>query len=761
MNEFKITKEMENNLIFSLDIGTRNVVGTLSLKDDENYVIIDHEILEHPERAMFDGQIHDIDKVAKVVRKVKEALEIRNDIKLTRVAIAAAGRALKTTKVTIARELDFTKTITKDIIDNIEMEGIQDAQKSISSEIKEREVNYYCVGYSVMRYYLDNSIIVNPKGHRGYELKIDIIATFLPHVVVDSLYTVVDRVGLEVINLTLEPIAAINVAIPENLRLLNLALVDVGAGTSDIAITKEGTIVSYGMVSMAGDKITETIASEFLLDFNSAEKLKIDLASSEEVSFSDVVGILHNIASVDILARIDEPIEKITTEISREIIEYNGKAPSAVFCIGGGCQIPGFLEKLALKLNIPKERVVIKGVETLQNIKYITEELTGPKFITPIGIGFTAFKDRDSDFLQVTVNEKPIKLFNSRKLTVLDALILVGFNPRSLIASRGQSYDVTINGKARKIYGEYGEAATLYVNGTLASLDTKLKNKDAIYIEKAVVGKKIYHKLEDLVKRKTVKFDGNDIQLITDLKINDKECTDDTIINEDNKITYVEIKTVLDLMEKLELDMNVVTVFVNGEIAKSNDELKSNDVLTYQSVQKTMREDKQTKEFLKEDEKSSIAFELKEKMKAKGKINYSLEEYEGELEPSYEETYDDEIHYLKSAEYLSANSISNVDKSDEYLVIDEPGFQFYKEPLEKKYKFETTNQVLFDYEFLVNGKKVIVNNSIKKLLFVDIFEYIDFDTKKSKGMINLTLNGKNVNYTDELKSGDVIEIGWR
>lgn len=761
MNEFKITKEMENSLIFSLDIGTRNVVGTLSLNEDENYVVIDHEILEHPERAMFDGQIHDIDKVAKVVSRVKEALETRNSIKLTRVAIAAAGRALKTSKVTISRDLDFTKTITKDIIDNIEMEGIQDAQKSISSEIKEKEVNYYCVGYSVMRYYLDDSVIINPNGHRGYELKIDIIATFLPHVVVDSLYTVVDRVGLEVINLTLEPIAAINVAIPENLRLLNLALVDVGAGTSDIAITKDGTIVSYGMVSMAGDKITETIASEYLLDFNSAEKLKIDLASSEEVTFSDVVGIPHNIPSVDVLTRIDEPIEKITTEISREIIEYNGKAPSAVFCIGGGCQIPGFLEKLASKLDMPKERVVIKGVETLQNIKYITEELTGPKFITPIGIGFTAFKERDSDFLQVTVNEKPIKLFNSKKLTVLDALILVGFNPRRLIASRGESYDITINGKVRKIYGEYGEAATLYVNGTLSSLDTKLKNKDAIYIENAVVGRKVYHKLQDLVKNKSVKFDGNEIELITDLKIDDKKCNDDSIVCEGAKITYVEIETVLDLIEKLELDMKVVNIFINDVLAKSDGKLKSNDVLTYQSAQKTIREDKQITDVAKEDVKADVTMELKEEAEAKEKISYSLENYEEDLEPEYDEIYDDEIQSLKSTENVIAASISNVDNNDEYLVIDEPGFQFYKEPLEKKYKFEKTEQMLFDYEFVVNGKKVIVNNSIKKLMFVDIFEHIDFDTKKSKGMINLTLNGKKVNYTDELKSGDVIEIGWR
>lgn len=724
MNEFKITKEMENNLIFSLDIGTRNVVGTLSIKEEDQYIIIDHEILEHPERAMFDGQIHDIDKVAKVVNSVKVALEERNSIKLDRVAIAAAGRALKTSKVIVKRDLDFTKVITKDVIDNIEMEGVQEAQKSISAMVKEREVHYYCVGYSVMRYYLDDSIIVNPNGHRGYELKIELIATFLPHVVVDSLYTVVDRVGLEVINLTLEPIAAINVAIPENLRLLNLALVDVGAGTSDIAITKEGTIVSYGMVSMAGDKITETIASEFLLDFNSAEKLKIELVSKEEVSFLDVVGISHKMESLDVLSRVDEPIDKITTEISREIIEFNGKAPSAVFCIGGGCQIPGFLEKLALKLDMPKERVVIKGVETLQNIKFIAEELTGPKFITPIGIGFTAFKERDSDFLQVTVNDKPIKLFNSKKLTVLDALILVGFNPRSLIASRGESYEISVNEKQKKIYGEYGEAATIYVNGSMSSLDTKLKNKDVIYIEKAIEGKKIYPKIEDVLEKKTLTLDGTIIDLIYDVKLNDKSVSLETRISENDKLTYLELASVADLADRFEFDTNNFELLVNGKLTGLEEKLKKGDVINYKRTRKKLKKEK---EFVKESELNNVEKDLD-----KAQMDFSFKSYE-----------DDQDSY------------------DEVLIIDEPGFQFSRQPLDDKYNFNKSEKLLFDYEFIINGEPVIIKNSVKKLIFVDLFDHINFDTTKPKGMIHLTLNGGKVNYMDELKSGDIIEIAWR
>ncbi len=74
--------------------------------------------------------------------------------------------------------------------------------------------------------------------------------------------------------LTLEPIAAINVLVPPSMRRLNVALVDIGAGTSDIAITNHNTVVSYGMVPVAGDEITEALSNHYLLDFPVAEQAK-------------------------------------------------------------------------------------------------------------------------------------------------------------------------------------------------------------------------------------------------------------------------------------------------------------------------------------------------------------------------------------------------------------------------------------------------------------------------------------------------------
>ena len=130
------------------------------------------------------------------------------------------------------------------------------------------------MGYSVVKYYLNEEMFTNLEGHKATKIGCDIIVTFLPEDVVDGLYSAVGQADLVVGNMTLEPIAAINVAIPENFRMLNLALVDVGAGTSDICITKDGSIIAYGMIPHAGDELTDLIVQQYLVDFKTAESIK-------------------------------------------------------------------------------------------------------------------------------------------------------------------------------------------------------------------------------------------------------------------------------------------------------------------------------------------------------------------------------------------------------------------------------------------------------------------------------------------------------
>ena len=139
-------------------------------------------------------------------------------------------------------------------------------------------------------------------------------------------------------SLTLEPIAAMNVAIPEQYRLLNIGLIDVGAGTSDICLTKDGSIIAYGMIPLAGDEITEVIAKTYLVDFNTAEQIKVEASDKKEgiVEFKDIMGLTQKIPAEQILKDSESVIDKMADAAAQKIIELNGNRPvNAVFVVGG------------------------------------------------------------------------------------------------------------------------------------------------------------------------------------------------------------------------------------------------------------------------------------------------------------------------------------------------------------------------------------------------------------------------------------------
>mgnify|MGYP000772354741 FL=1 len=204
----------------------------------------------------------------------------------------------------------------------------------------------------------------------------------------DGLYAAVNQAGLEVANLTLEPIAAINVAIPENYRLLNIALVDIGAGTSDISVTRDGSIIAYGMIPLAGDEITELIVQSYLVDFNTAEQIKLSSGMEDQVTYKDIMMIEHTIPSKDVWKLTESVVDKMTTEVAAKIKELNGdKSVSAAFIVGGGGKIHGYTEMLAKKLDLPAERVALRGEEVLQEVTFLQTEIQkDPLLVTPIGI---------------------------------------------------------------------------------------------------------------------------------------------------------------------------------------------------------------------------------------------------------------------------------------------------------------------------------------------------------------------------------------
>ncbi|WNC13277.1 cell division FtsA domain-containing protein [Brevibacillus brevis] len=475
------TETATKELIFSLDIGTRSVVGLIVEADHEQYRVLDLAIREHDERSMLDGQIHDIVAVAKVIRQIKEELEQKFG-PLHQVAVAAAGRSLRTRRVRTDMPLSRHAFINREDVLALEFAAVQEAQAQLAQELKDQDVTrYYCVGYSVVNYYLDGEVIGSLIDQRGDTASADVIATFLPRVVVDSLIAALKRCDLEMKALTLEPIAAINVLIPVTMRRLNIALVDIGAGTSDVALTEEGAITAYGMVPVAGDEITDALMNAFLLDFPMAEEVKRVLSTQESVSFTDILGMEHTMTAAEVTAAIDADIHLLAEKIAFKILELNGKAPQAVMLIGGGSLTPGLTAKVAQVLNIPAARVAVRGGDAIKQYVGDHPQLSGPEFVTPVGIAVAA-RRHPLRYVTVTVNDAPLRIFDLRKMTLGDALVGAGLDIRRLYGRPGLAMTVTVNGRMKMIPGKHGTPPVIEKNGEAAGLDAPLVDGDQIVI---------------------------------------------------------------------------------------------------------------------------------------------------------------------------------------------------------------------------------------------------------------------------------------
>lgn len=510
--------EKPEQLVFGLDIGTRSIVGTVGYKQTLNdFTVVAQEVKMHETRAMMDGQIHDISKVAETIEQVKRSLERQVGRKLSEVCIAAAGRVLKT--VTTEAETEFLQetTVTAEMIRALELVGVENAYQRIKEETRGGGINYYCVAYTVIHYYLNGFQISNLEDHKANKIGAKVLATFLPDEVIDGLYTAVEKAGLKVANLTLEPIAAIQVAIPEKFRLLNIALVDVGAGTSDISITKDGSIVAYGMIPMAGDALTEVLAGAHLVDFATAEEIKLAAGTKKKtIAYKDIMGLPQKTTPAKVREELLPVMERMAKLVAEQILELNGGKPvSAVFIVGGGGKFPDYTECLAKYLGLPKERVALRGEEVLSFVRFLQEDIKkDPMLVTPIGICLNYY-EKKNNFIFVTVNGESVKLYDNNKLTVIDAAMQLGFPNEYLFPRRGKELNFTLNGNKRMVRGEAGEAAAILVNSRPGAANTQIQANDEITIQESTVGKAAEYEVRQLPEyRSAISFIVNGKQVV-------------------------------------------------------------------------------------------------------------------------------------------------------------------------------------------------------------------------------------------------------
>lgn len=739
-------------LVFGLDIGTRSIVGTVGYRVGEKFYVVTQSVREHKTRSMLDGQIHDIYKVGETISEVKNELEERIGRPLRDVCIAAAGRVLRTVTVRVDTELPGDREVNGEDIYALDSMGVEKAYETFL-ENNDTDIRFYCVGYSVVRYYMNGYQMGNLEGHKAKTIGEDLIATFLPEDVVDGLYKAVGAAGLEVVNLTLEPIAAIQVAIPEMYRMLNIALVDVGAGTSDISVTKDGSIIAYGMIPIAGDSLTEVVAKHCLVDFATAEHIKRETGVREQIEYKDIMGLSQTISSAEIQEVTADVISDMTGRVADKIKELNGdKSVSAVFVVGGGGMLPGYTDALADKLGIQRERVAVRGEEVMQNIEFLEADARRDSLmVTPIGICLS-FYEQSNNFIFVYFNEQRIKIYDNNKVAVVDAAMQAEFPNDGLFPKRGRELNYTVNGKARITRGTLGEAAVINVNGNEADIYTPVHANDQIRVQESTAGEPAQLDINQLPEYgATMRVEVNEkkVDLPKFASVNGELQSGYYSIQENDSIEILGYYTVRQIAEFMDVIINQeMNIYVNNKLADMDTKVYENFsvIWTMETLQLSDRDKYESGvadsfEDLPEDDGSYVKREAKaEDGAAEQARTGDADESEGQAQDGAE------------ADAREAEDAGTVREDKQDVPADTQDAQ-----TAGAVPAQADNSIYVT----VNGQQIRLSGK-KEYVFVDVFEYIDFDLSKPQGSGIVTkLDGRDAQYMENIHGGAVIEIYWK
>ncbi len=722
-------EQQDQKVVYGLDIGTRSVVGTVGYMNDGQFNVIAQAVEKHETRAMLDGQIHDIGKVGATIRKVTDRLEQQTDIHLTDVCIAAAGRVLRTVRTTYEYEYPDGHEITDEDIYNLDSGAVEQAYQEFLSK-NTSDLKFYLVGYSVMHYYLDGYQIANLEGHNAGKVSVELIATFLPDDCVDGLYKACERAGLQVANLTLEPIAAMMVAIPDRFRMLNLALVDVGAGTSDICVTDDGSITAYGMLPIAGDDITELIAQHCLVDFNAADEIKIAASHQDKVDYEDIMGLKKTITAKEIARIVKPKVDEMAQKATDEIKRLNGDKPvSAVFVVGGGGCVPGYVKAIAKDMDIPEERVALRGEEVMKNITFLNNDgiERDSLLVTPLGICIS-FYEEANNFIFVSFNGTQTKIYDNGKLQIVDAAMQASFPNEDLFPKRGAELRYTVNGKERAMRGEPGEAAVIQLNGKTADIHSKIHANDIIEVVPSTAGAPGKASVDSIPEFKTkfnVNVNGKNIEASKYATVNGEPQSGYYSLKSGDDVKILDYNTAAQIAELMDIQITEETVIiVNNERADLSTPVYENFKVEFKDQEDMIMD--YYKDFPNADAEA-IRMSNSDSYENLDNEKRLHSDKNGQL--SFDDLPDDDGTYERSENSSPNNTVRNVLARDLHLI--------------------------------VNNEAVTLHGK-SEYIFVDIFDAIDFDLTKPNGRSIVTiLNGSTPDYMQPIKEGDKIEVYWK
>jgi cell division protein FtsA len=341
----KAQDKLDSDYIVALDIGTEFVKALIAKQNDDTLEIVGVGRARQDVSDMHSGAIADI---TGVVRNCEEALSEAEDqagLQAKRVVIGIAGELVKGVTNTIryrrpqpdrpldANEMEF-------IIEKVQERAQGKVQRQIALETGNDEVEVKLVNSALVSIHIDGYKVSNPIGFQGRDVAVQIYTAFAPMVHIGALERVADELALELVAVAAEPFA-VSRAVLGNDASSNFTaiLADVGGGTTDIAVVNDGGVEGTKMFGIGGRSFTRTIASEMDLNYTDAEKLKVNIDSTQ----------IKPTVAKEANAAIDKTLDVWLSGVELALAEFDSvdHLPNRILLCGGGASLTKLVDALS------------------------------------------------------------------------------------------------------------------------------------------------------------------------------------------------------------------------------------------------------------------------------------------------------------------------------------------------------------------------------------------------------------------------------
>lgn len=385
-------KNISQESLISLDIGTE-VVKALVFKIDEesNNAIV--KGVGRSRQGLNDMQSGAVSDIGGVIENCARAIEMAKDMarvkKAQRAIIGIAGELVKGTTTTVHYErinpeirIDLPEL--KNIIQKVQWKAFDRIRQQLAWETGHSEIEVKLINAVIVEVRIDGYKVANPIGFQGRDVSIAVFNAYAPMIHLGALQTIAQELKLELLNIAAEPYAVAKSMGIEDVSDFSAIFIDIGGGTTDVAVVRNGGLEGTKMFALGGRAFTKRLARELGIGFEEAEILKIRYAEGR--LGEDVNTKIEKMLSDDCGVWLSG-IELALSEFSETDL-----LPYRFFLCGGGSGLPGIkkaLHSFAWTKKLPFARepeVSFLQPRDVANVIDETGYLKDPQDITPMGL---------------------------------------------------------------------------------------------------------------------------------------------------------------------------------------------------------------------------------------------------------------------------------------------------------------------------------------------------------------------------------------